>query len=242
MEGEEKGRMHKILKRPEPQHFIDWKTHFRNNNGREPSYEDLAQSEEYARLKRELVEEQGYVCCYCEKEIGRNSSMRDCNIEHFMPRHPDAGLLSPDECGICRNAQMDYENMLASCLGEEQFSLDHCNHKKDNWYDFQYCISPIKDEIESIFGFRLNGKIFARGSNKSGEKMRQHLNLNTYALQEQRKKALDTVLEIEFDGDLLMDPFYIADTIEYYTKMDENGKYTPFCSMIAYCLREYYLS
>lgn len=232
--------MHKILKRPEPQHFIDWKANFRDNSGREPSYEDLIGSEEYGRLKKELVEEQGYVCCYCEKAIGRSNGMRDCNIEHFMPRHPDRRLLSQEECDICQDAQLEYENMLASCLGEEQYSLDHCNHKKDNWYDFRYCISPVKEEIEKIFAFRLNGKIFARDSNPYGEAMRYHLNLDTYVLQEQRKKALDTVLELEFDDiELFTDLSYIADTVDFYKKVDEGGRYTPFCSMITYCIKEY---
>lgn len=74
-----------------------------------------------------------------------------------------------------------------------------------------------------------------------GQEMAKHLNLNSYVLEEQRKAAFDTVLELEFeDEDLLMDRDYIETVIEEYDSMQE-GKYAEFCSMIIYCLREYYL-
>ena len=81
-------------------------------------------------------------------------------------------------------------------MGENAYSLDHCNHKKDNWFDFSLCVSPVENEIESLFGFRCDGKIYALGSNFN----------------------------------------YVADTIEYYRQKDETGRYTPFCSMITFCL------
>lgn len=59
--------MHRIVKRKEPGHLKKWKEDFLKKMGREPGYEDLAMSEEYGRLKQELLEEQGYICCYCEK-------------------------------------------------------------------------------------------------------------------------------------------------------------------------------
>lgn len=53
--------------------------------------------------------------------------------------------------------------------------------------------------------------------------------------------ALDTVLEFEFqDEDLLTDREYVEMVIEEYNSMQE-GKYAEFCSMITYCLHEYYL-
>ncbi|MBR5509859.1 MAG: hypothetical protein IKV59_07380 [Lachnospiraceae bacterium] len=229
--------MHKIIKQSEPDHFRLWKQNFRNVNGRDAVYDDLMETSEYGMLKNSLLEEQGYICCYCEKAIGRGG-MRDCNIEHFMPRHPDSRFLSSQECEQCKNAQMDYANLFASCLGEHAYSADHCNHKKDNWFDFEVCVSPAEDEIETLFGFRADGKIFAIGSNKKGEELRRHLGLDSYVLNEQRKAAYDTVMEIEFGSDELLDDVsYIADTISFYKQKDERGYYTPFCSMITYCLQ-----
>lgn len=228
--------MHKILKGSEPGHFRTWKQKFLNDNGRNALYSDLVGTEEYGRLKKELLEEQGYICCYCEKAIGRLKKT-DCDIEHFMPRNPDKRNLSLDEQEICRNAQLDYTNMMASCMGENAYSLDHCNHKKDNWFDFSLCVSPVENEIESLFGFRCDGKIYALGSNKKGEALKNHLNLDSYVLREQRKAAYDAVIESEFESEeLLYDFNYVADTIEYYRQKDETGRYIPFCSMITFCL------
>lgn len=69
--------MHKIEKRGEPEHFVKWKTDFERSYGRKPVYDDLVKSGEYIELKRDLVIEQGYVCCYCEKRIGGHSSLTD---------------------------------------------------------------------------------------------------------------------------------------------------------------------
>lgn len=226
-----------IRKNPEPDHFVNWKRDFLKSNGREAAYDDLPKTEEYLRLKESLLKEQGYICCYCEKRIGRQKYLQDCDIEHFMPRHPDRKILSAAECQMCEDAQLDYRNLFASCKGEEAYSADHCNHKKDNWFHFQECISPADSRINGLFGFRLNGKIFVRGS--EGREMAKHLNLNSYVLQEQRKAAFLAVMEVEFeDEDLLGNGDYIEALIGDYDSM-QNGEYAEFCSMIVYCLREY---
>jgi len=232
--------MHRINKGSEPRFFADWKADFRVREGREPVYDDLKGTAEYGMLKRHLLKEQGYICCYCEKAIGRGSTWTDCNIEHFMPRHPDRRFLNTAECAVCEAAQLDYNNLFVSCMGEESDFLDHCNHKKDNWYEFKTCVSPASKEIEGLFGFRMGGKIFAEGGNKKAQAMLEHLNLDTYALQEQRKNAYVAVMESEFDDELIQDDSYIMDTIHYYGSMQE-GYYTEFCSMITYCLEHYVL-
>lgn len=154
--------MRQIKKKPEPAHFIKWKSDFKAANCRDAVYSDLFATHEYYHLKKSLLEEQGYICCYCEKKIGLNANLRDCDIEHFMPRNPDHRFLSSIECKQCRDAQMDYTNLFVSCKGEDAYSADHCNHKKDNWFDFGKCISPTDDRIKGMFGFKLNGKIFLK--------------------------------------------------------------------------------
>lgn len=229
--------MRRIKKIREPEHFRLWKNKFQMLNHRSPLYDDLHQSGEYGKLRKSLLEEQGYICCYCEKAIGRGSDI-DCNIEHFMPRHPDNKFLNSEEREQCRNAQLDYTNLFVSCLGEDVGSIDHCNHKKDNWFDFNLCVSPADATISSLFGFRMSGKIFAIGSDIRAEAMKNHLNLNSYTLIEQRKRAYDMMMELEFEDEaLLSDDLYIIDTIAVYEQMDTEKKYAPFCSMITYCLR-----
>lgn len=231
--------MRQIKKNHEPAHFINWKNNFKVINNRDAVYSDLYGTSEYYDLKKSLLEEQGYICCYCEKRIGHNAYLKDCDIEHFMPRNPDSRYLTNEECKQCRNAQMEYTNLFVSCKGEAAYSADHCNHKKDNWFDFKKCISPIDEQINGMFGFKLSGKIFLR--NSLGSEMEKHLNLNSYILEEQRKAALDTILDIEFENeDLFADKDYVELVAEEYDNM-QDGEYTEFCSMITYCLREYYI-
>ena len=180
--------MRQIKKNPEPAHFINWKNNFKAVNHRDAIYTDLYATSEYYHLKKSLLEEQGYICCYCERKIGRSKGLKDCDIEHFMPRNPERGYLSNAEYNQCRNAQMEYTNLFASCKGEDAYNADHCNHKKDNWFDFKKCISPTDARINGMFGFKLNGKIFLK--KPLGSEMEKHLNLNSYILEEQRKAAL----------------------------------------------------
>ena len=228
--------MRQIIKSPEPAYFVKWKSDFKAAEGRDATYEDLHGKPEYGKLKKSLLKEQGYICCYCEKRIGIN--WEDCDIEHFMPRHPDKRYLSAAECKVCEDAQLTYTNLLVSCKGEVADSIDHCNHKKDNWFDFRACISPCDIGIKEAFGYRLDGRMFAVKA--SVQEMEKHLNLNSYIVTEQRKSALEAVLEVEFEDEVLLcDEEYMEAVIEDYDSL-QGGSYAEFCSMITYCLREYY--
>jgi uncharacterized protein (TIGR02646 family) len=66
------------------------------------------------------MEEQGFICCYCERRLEE----RESHIEHLRPQYPYV------------NDQLKYQNMLCSCLkqlnaGEPR----HCGNLKGNWYD-----------------------------------------------------------------------------------------------------------
>lgn len=231
--------MRQIKKKPEPAVFSAWKKHYRLVNGRDAVYDDLKGTREYFLLKKSLLEEQGYVCCYCEKKIGQSGNLSDCDIEHFMPRHPDRRTLSMEECAECINAQLAYTNLFVSCKGESADEADHCNHKKDNWFSFKECISPTDPKIGKILGFRQSGEAFLASSD--GAEMVKHLNLNSYVLVQQRRTAFYSMLESEFeDEDLLENREYVETVAEDYDNM-QDGKYKEFCSMITYCLRRHYM-
>lgn len=232
--------MRYIQKKAEPEFFKIWKQDFCQVYGNQPKYDDLKGTSTYVSLKKSLLEEQGYLCCYCEKRIGTNMYATDCDIEHFMPRHPDKRYLTAVECAVCENAQLDYQNIMVSCKGEPQDWIDHCNHKKDNWFDFKTCIAPTDKKIEELFGYSIDGKIYPIDGNQSGREMQEHMNLNSDILKRQRREAYITVLELEFDDEELLDDIvYINETIQEYRGMHQ-GKYYPFCSMITYCLEHFF--
>ena len=71
--------MKHIIKQTEPESFINWKN--KENDDWKPTYANIDKLERIDLLKS-LKEEQGYICCYCERELKDG----DCHIEHFKPK------------------------------------------------------------------------------------------------------------------------------------------------------------
>lgn len=88
--------MKHIVKQGEPEAFLDWKA--LANEDWMPTYDDLA-GETKKTVKGALMEEQGYICCYCERRLTDG----DSHIEHFQPQSDPA--VDP----------LDFSNMLCSC-------------------------------------------------------------------------------------------------------------------------------
>ena len=123
----------KVKRWASPEWFESWKAQFRNINNREPVYKDDLPDDKRRRLRKTLVEEQGYICCYCMGRITLNSS----HLEHFWPKEKFA------------SQDMNYDNMLASCEGNTD-GEDNCGHRKNNWYTGRMVI-PTKAAIEDIW-------------------------------------------------------------------------------------------
>jgi hypothetical protein len=71
--------MKQIKKGKEPKELTEWKG-LANDNW-QPSYNDLRNPEK-SIVKAALMEEQGYLCCYCEQELIATES----HIEHSSHR------------------------------------------------------------------------------------------------------------------------------------------------------------
>ena len=89
--------MKHIVKQGEPEAFLDWKA--LANEDWMPTYDDLA-GETKKTVKGALMEEQGYICCYCERRLTDG----DSHIEHFQPQSDPA--VDP----------LDFSNMLKENL------------------------------------------------------------------------------------------------------------------------------
>ena len=142
--------MIKIEKQISPASFEAWKKKFKEDNGRDATYSDFIGNEKQ-RLREKLYEEQYGLCCYCcrfLKHPYQNSV--EVHIEHFKPKGDP--LYAP--------LSLEYNNLHLSCSGHKS---DHetCGHKKDNWFDENLLISPLKD----LFAYKANGEIKSRESN-----------------------------------------------------------------------------
>ncbi len=185
-----------------PESFLKWTD--KNSN---KSWDDfgIEASSIKNTLKKTLLEEQGYLCCYCECRVNNDNNS---HIEHFKPRN-----LFPKE-------RFSYNNLHISCT--KQGDKIRCGHKKDNTFNNDI-ISPLEEDCASHFSYKLSGEI--EGKDKRGKETIDTCNLNSKALIEMRKALIDTF--IYYDDDLREE--LVKDHLDYSKK--ELGE---FYSMIEY--------
>lgn len=213
--------MKRIYKNDEPQEILQWKSKFKNKNGRVPRYSDLNEVENLPHkilLKNSLLSEQGHICCYCCKPIDTKNS----HIEHIRPKERDE----------YRAISLEYENLLASCQGYHDRE-ENCGHSKDNAFNEELFVSPLEENCESLFEFSNRGKIKAVDGNERAGYTIELLNLDTEQLNAARTEAMwvsgamDELTEDECQK--LLDKFQ---------SVDERGRYAGFSDAIVYQLKK----
>lgn len=213
--------MKRIYKNDEPQEILQWKSKFKNKNGRVPRYSDLNEVENLPHkifLKNSLISEQGHICCYCCKPIDTKNS----HIEHIRPK----------ERNEYRAISLEYENLLASCQGYHDRE-ENCGHSKDNAFNEELFVSPLEENCESLFEFSDRGKIKAVDGNERAGYTIELLNLDTEQLNAARTEAMwvsgamDELTEDECQK--LLDKF---------ENVDERGRYAGFSDAIVYQLKK----
>ena len=137
--------MKHIIKEPEPEFFVKWK-HGESEDWK-PSWKALdGERGVKSQLRKTLLKEQGYICCYCTMRINGENT----HIEHFIPR-------SDLEKGS--ELELEYVNLLASCDGAQEdphSDKRHCNtHKGDKFIP----VSPTDEDCESYFRYDIDGGI-----------------------------------------------------------------------------------
>lgn len=167
-------------------------------------------------LKEALLNEQGYLCCYCMNQI-KDSNMR---VEHYKPRSKFDGL------------KFNYDNLFAACSGN--FCAErHCDNRKENT---ELTIHPAdpRNNCETIIGYSTNGKLTYPEAFKTD--IEDTLNLNNSVLVSNRKEALfgaATALQ-----KLGYSRAIIQKQIELYRNKNANGKFHPYCNTVLWLLNK----
>lgn len=202
----------------EPESMRQWKQLAAND----PNYDyEYLPSKERKDLLNALVEEQGYICCYCGMEISDETS----HVEHLMPQssHPDLSL--------------EYTNLLASCGISEKYRpkynsvlhcKEHCGQKRK---DSNLSIKPIDIGCEKNFRYTGVGEILPKDDLSV-----KNLNLNYTELINLRKAAIEaakSLLELDFSDE------EIKLFVKSFEERDHDGKFQPFCFTITYFLKNY---
>lgn len=207
--------MRYIQKKISPMFFEDFKASYRANKGVMPTYEDFRTSGRYHDLKTLLIEEQNYLCCYCMKQIEDYNS----HIEHFIPRSKNPSLA------------LDYYNILASCNGLKE-QRENCGHKKDDWYNKYFTVSPLDNQCDSLFTYTIDGHIKSYNKDTRAQETINKLELDSSLLTRARKSAIYICGLFDEDFDELKK----NELIDFFNT-PQDGKLLSFCNAIIYCLK-----
>lgn len=161
-----------IQKRQEPVEFRQWKT---QNQDLNITFDDL-HSDIKSIVKQELMQEQGYICCYCERRLEE----RDSHIEHLRPQHP------------YEDEQLNYQNMICSCMKQlKAGEPKHCGALKLNWFEENQFVSPLNSGCETRFEYTEAGEIKPRKDDQAAETTIARLGLNIDKIIALRHEAIN---------------------------------------------------
>ena len=193
--------MRHIIKTDPPQEFIE----YCETPG--VSFDGLSGVAKDA-LRKRLLEDQGYICCYCGRKIYNDKNTK---IEHVKCQK------NYKELSLC------FENMLASCDGGDKDRENnvkhqlHCDAKKENK---DIPISPLEN-IDGYLSFFEDGTVKGRG--EIGRELIRILGLDAKFLNTQRKNAIDKY-ELCFPDDLESELLLL--------KQKHDGCYEEFCFVL----------
>lgn len=236
-----------IIKDNEPQEFIIWKEQNQEEISRRmregvdtdavwnllPSRSPNPETEvnslnNYTKenLRRALLHEQGYLCCYCNRPLNNDHTTK---IEHFRPKDRDRypALV------------FTYENLLASCDGGERDKdkprETYCDTKKGNSDPTSpiRIIHPLQEDCQTWFDFDEMGKISpAEGNTQAIEAIRM-LGLDARALNVLREKYINEYIMEIWAEEMNTDEEIVS------LQRKVNDKFFPFCTAIISILRNY---
>ena len=178
-------------------------------------------------LVNSLLDEQGYICAYCERRIPCKDAVEgtpgaeDHRIEHLRTQS------TSKETGI--NTDLDYSNMVICCPGNIARDVD-------------LRISPLDSTMMSSIQFTSSGLIKSLDSQLDRE-INENLNLNQYLLRTNRKATwLGIANGLKAKGWNIGNIRHLIDVWESKHKEIVNGHavfaYKPYCSMVLYMLNK----
>ena len=205
-----------IEKQVEPPLFTDWKA-LANDNW-QPTYDDLSGNEKKA-VKQALMAEQGYICCYCERQLIDN----DSHIEHFKPQSDPS--VDP----------LDYSNLLCSCQDQLKKGVPrHCGNLKEDWFDDELLISPLEPTCKNRFSYTGLGDIEPVSTDdKAAIETIKRLGLDIPKLNDMRAKAIEPFLDESLNDEEL------KRFVNGYLCKNDDGHYGEFFTTIQSLFRGY---
>lgn len=206
-----------IKKGDEPEEFRQWKKD--NPNAR---YKHDIPSDISLILRNALLEEQGFICCFCGCAIGpiENNVIIQRIVKKSEPHYIRNAHITPQS--VDQSRDLDYYNICASCNTDKCRDSDHCDAKQKNRI---ISITPLQKDCLSYFSFNSDGTIQANKSRsledqkKANETIRI-LGLDENSLNLEREKCIQMVMELPENE--------IAEALSNLAHRNENNAFAPF--------------
>jgi len=166
-------------------------------------------------IKELLLNEQGFICCYCEDQITADKD--SCHIEHLQPK------------GKYPHLKSEYRNLFCSC-----------NHPKTCGYakqDDEIRVTPLMNCCEDLFEYHDDGKI--KGKDQDAVDTIEILKLNSERLIAARNKIIEILLKDDSSFSCINTLSEYDDLVQKYLQPDTNGCFRPYWSVVSYYAKEY---
>jgi uncharacterized protein (TIGR02646 family) len=211
--------MKRIKKESEPPELTEWKINDKMCQRNQPNWARLP-AEIKSKLRTALLNEQGHICCYCERRIVAG----EFHTEHLKPKNQYPQL------------QLEYDNLLCSCQSEiQQREPRHCGNSKGSWYMDDEFISPLDLECEQKFKYTYDGQIIPTTSNDiAAKKTIEKLKLDIDKLNEMRRNAILPFLDNTLSQEELI-AFVKAYLVD---KSQNNNRFNEFFTTIKHLFVE----
>ncbi|HUH43038.1 MAG TPA: hypothetical protein VLZ29_07970 [Sulfurimonas sp.] len=200
---------------------------------------DISQSD-YIRdeVLTSLLEEQGFICAYCMRQIDLSNS----TIEHIIGQNY---IENGQELG--KENQINYDNFLAVCKGTLCRSQLHCDKNRANYQkERPLFANPLKNIIIQNINFSEKGAVYYKNFIKLEEisKLKNHLisdedsnirydlevvlNLNCQNLKEKRALIIKAIKKLSDNG---RKKEVLKKLLSKYEIKNDN-KYSEFCEVV----------
>lgn len=211
--------MKRIIKQRPPRELISWARQSTRGTIISWGYDDMPSDVRLA-VKKNLLREQGYLCCYTGKRISEEMS----HIEHLKPQ---------DKC--IKHEDVDYKNLLAAYPAvNSQRACEFGAHYKKNWFDNHLFVHPLREDCEIRLRYRESGSVVpAKPEDTGAAETIKMLNLDHPELKKQRKLIIE---------DFLSDHWSKKQVLRFMKALDEtdaSGRYQEFCFVLKQVCERY---
>ncbi len=174
-------------------------------------------SNKSGNLRKQLIHEQGYICCYCMQRI----SCKNSRIEHFKSQEH------------YRKFQIQYKNLFVACNNSDKKSPQeqHCDIKKADKELTKINLTLISS-INKI-KYKPDCTIYSDDSDIDDD-INNILNLNLEIIKKSRQQALsDLINKIPTWNKPTLNRL-----IDKYSNTNLDGKYAEFAEMLVWNLKK----